>query len=139
MGVRLPHGMALLLALSLAAGCGGTPRRPLAGTVTLDGVPLATGLIQFEPAEGDGLTSGAVITAGRYEIPGGRGLPPGRYRVRISAAEESRVAPATAAPGEIFLPPGKDLIPARYNAASELVVEIGDDGERSQDFDLKSR
>jgi hypothetical protein len=119
------------------AGCGGTDRRPLVGSVTLDNKPLPTGLIQFEPAEGDGRATGAVIAAGRYEIPANLGLPPGRYRVRIQAVEEAAPAPPDAAPGDVFLPPGKDLIPARYNAATELSAEITPSGGSAHDFHLK--
>ena len=138
MRFRVTASCFALAVLVLVGGCGGGDRRPLQGTVTLDGEPLASGLIQFEPFEGDGLTSGAVIEAGRYEIPGRRGLPPGRYRVRIQAMTEAPPPVPGGAPGEVFLPPGKDLIPARYNAASELSVEIVPAGDSRQDFQLKS-
>jgi len=119
--------MALCFALAvpvLVVGCDGTERRPRHGTVTLNGEPLASGLIQYEPAEDDGLASGAAIKAGRYEIPGKGGLYPGRYCVRIQAVKEAPPPFSGGAPGDVFLPPGKDLIPARYNAAPELSVEI---------------
>lgn len=126
-----------ILMLAAAAGCGGMDRRPVFGSITIDSKPLASGMIEFEPPDGDGLSSGAVVTAGSYAIEGKRGLPPGRYVVRIHAAEAAEPRTVTGAPGDIFLPPGRDLIPARYNRSSELFVDVTPGGDGRQE-DRKS-
>lgn len=102
--------MALCFALAvpvLVVGCDGTERRPRHGTVTLNGEPLASGLIQYEPAEDDGLASAAAIEAGRYEISGKGGLYPGRYCVRIQAVKEAPTPVSGGAPATSYCPPAR--------------------------------
>ena len=119
-------GWALTLA-DLLAGCG--PRGPalaeISGTVTLDGQPLARGIVTFEAA---GLRPAtAHILDGRIiEVTTHRpndGVPVGHQRIAVF----SRAEPGPAKPG---LPPprapsaaggfppsmaGPSLLPARYN------------------------
>src|SRR4051794_15882853 len=78
----LPLGMAL-------AGCGGAtdslPREAVSGTVTLDGRPLESASIAFDPEGGNAhpTAAGAVINNGAYSIARSDGPTPGRYRVAI--------------------------------------------------------
>ena len=80
-------GVLFCVAASIATmGCssGEKPsgRLAISGEVQLDGQPLDTGSIQFEPAEKTSkLNAGAVITAGKYQISAENGLPPGKYKV----------------------------------------------------------
>jgi hypothetical protein len=57
-----------LLFVVVVAGCGNSEgRQPISGTITLKGVPLDNGLIEFFPQEGDtGTRGGAAIKDGKY-------------------------------------------------------------------------
>jgi hypothetical protein len=75
------------------AGCGGTKRVPVAGTVTLDGNPLEDVVITFAPDAAKGNTAQiscmSPVKEGRYELQtsgtthaeSGSGAPPGWYKV----------------------------------------------------------
>ena len=123
----------LLLLLGVCVGCGpGNPlgREAISGRITMDGKPLEWGNIRFEPIDGkkDAVGSGDVITDGHYSIAAEKGLPPGKYRVRIFAGTAR--APGEKLPGEEELPmpgvelPGKELIPRKYNSASQITHGI---------------
>lgn len=86
--------VALALSFSVVAGCGeSNPRKAVSGKVTLKGVNLDEGTIDFLPIAGtsaEGLpssTSGAVISQGVYEITADAGLVPGKYKVLISSGD----------------------------------------------------
>jgi hypothetical protein len=121
----------------LVAGCG--PANPqgrmaISGRVTLEGQPLDQGSIQFTALEGDsGIGSGGVIQNGSYSIETEKGLPPGKYRVRIFSGE-SAGAPADEMPGESSEAP-RERIPAQYNTESTLEIEVAP-GKTTFDFNL---
>ena len=76
--------------MSTVAGCGGSGRGPVSGTVTLDDQPLEHGVINFRPVEGFSAPgSGGVVTGGSFEIPAAKGLQPGKYKVTISAFKKT--------------------------------------------------
>src|SRR5262245_59243361 len=77
----------VLAVLLLAAGCGGDPlgRHAISGSVKVDGAPLASGNISFQPTEGQPTSGGAVVSAGKYAVPREGGLVAGKYRVSINA------------------------------------------------------
>lgn len=137
----LLYGLPLLL-LIVTVGCGPTDslnRQAISGTVTLDGQPLENGTIEMVPVDaGEGVASGANITDGSYEIPQEKGLPPGKYTVRISAAAGSPTKTSKAPPGEGDVQPAEERIPARYNAQSELTAEVTDGSPNTFDFELES-
>lgn len=151
--LRFPiRGSAIALtaaALTAAAfsGCAGgsaddLDRQNVYGNVTLDGAPLAKGIISFDPAEGSPgtVSAGGVVTDGSYNIDRAHGLTPGKYRVSIKSAGHDDGIDPTAAPGA---PPprkkaAKDPIPAEYNTQSTLTAEVGS-GATKVDFDLKSK
>lgn len=116
-------------ALAITAGCGASDplgRQAVSGTVTLDGQPLADGVISFQPT-GEGTTSsGAVISAGKYAIARDRGLPQGKYRVVINAVKPGTgmTLPAGKMPGEEVGTPQVELIPAEWNSRSQNFVEV---------------
>jgi hypothetical protein len=151
--------LVVLLAACAAAGCGNAPdgRQRISGTITLKGVPLDEGLIEFIPkAEtGSGVVnsktpdsssvagkeiatrSGALIKDGRYVIPQDKGLLPGTYKVVISSVEGN--APE-ATPG---VPPGptkkgraKDRIPADYNRTTKQIVEVTKEGPNEFNYTI---
>jgi hypothetical protein len=131
--------LALLMILT-ALGCSDDnplDRRAIQGTVTFRGQPLKHGSIQFSPDDMQrGVGSGAVITDGSFEIPEAQGLPPGKYKVVISAAESASAAPSNEAPGA----PGQlavELIPAEWNVDAKHSVEIKSDVDAQVNFDIK--
>lgn len=124
------------VALSLLAGCGSEnklQRQGVSGTVTLDNSPIARGTIRFEPIGENGVASGGTISQGKYEVAAERGLPPGEYIVRISAAGET--GPAEPLPGDSSKL-AEELVPAKYNSASELKVTIKAGEKSPRDFSL---
>lgn len=138
-------------ALLACWGCGDAatdklPRHAVSGSVTLDGKPLDSGMISFDPdsaAQADPVSGGGLVQGGSYSIAQATGLTPGTYRVSIrSGGGGGGAAPATdQAPGA---PPKKaaakkDPIPEQYNAKSTLKAEVKDGSSARFDFDLKSR
>ena len=123
-----PSSVVLLLAV--VAGCG--PSNPLgrqtvSGKVTLDGAPLDQGTIAFSPVSTtEGVSSGMVIKDGEYSIPTVRGLPPGKYLVRINsaAANPNAKSPSVGVapgPGNWM---GTERIAPQYNEQSQIVIEV---------------
>lgn len=131
--------LAVVAVASLALlGCG--PSNPLgresiSGSVTFQGESLANGAIGFDPVEDGGVNSGAPIENGRYEIEAHRGLPPGKYRVRINASQSDAAAVAALPPGAPE-PPGIELIPPQYNVNSDKVIEVTAAGTNTFDFTI---
>jgi hypothetical protein len=132
-------------AVLAAVGCSRSgdelPREPVAGTVTLDGVPLPEGSIQFTPTgkpSGPAVAGGATIQAGRFSIAREDGLVAGEYKVAISSA-----APKEQAPTKGLIRKGTMLaterIPAPYNAKSTLTAEVKKGGSLDLKFDLDSK
>jgi len=106
--------IAVALVVGPTFGCGGTEERltPLYGTISLDGRPLANGLVQFVPEEPASRTSVASVSAGCFTaMTGGRaGVVPGRYRIRVEARAEPVDETDT-------LP--RSLLPERYSDAAQ--------------------
>ncbi|WP_337173175.1 hypothetical protein [Paludisphaera sp.] len=130
------------------SGCGsasgdGLNRKAVSGRVTVDGTPLAKGVIAFEPAEGSsgGVPAGGVVIDGAYSIDATSGPTPGKYKVSIRSAPTVASPAEKAAPGA---PPRRtkgeaDSIPAKYNTASELTAEVAASGATSADFALVTK
>jgi len=129
------------IAVVLSGGCGPSdPRLAISGSVQFAGQPLAAGTIEFAPV-GSGGQAGASINDGRFDIPAARGLPPGDYLVRITAAPVS--LPTAMPPG----PPGPesmkkpaaaaDEIPAKYNSETELTVTVAKKSDNEFEFLLE--
>jgi hypothetical protein len=139
---RIGLGAVLLLVAIVAVGCSrGDPqgRRAITGTVTLDGTPLAKGNIQFQSDQPSGPTTGAVIAAGKFSIPTEKGLPPGKYRVRIFATKPGtgEATPGTM-PGEP-IPPAEEMIPPEYNSQSENFVDVTEKGPNDFKFEVVTK
>lgn len=132
----------------LLAGCGGR-LVPVAGTVTLDGEPVAGAKVTFIPA-GSGIpATGSTDAAGRYELrigTGRTGVPRGRYGVTVSKLKVSTITPvearrgdAAASAGAVETEPTSDglvqviehVVPPRYAdpATSGLEVDVTSAGE----------
>ncbi len=119
-------------------GCGETNelgRLPVTGSVTLKGKPLDQGTIEFAPTGETGVSGGAMIADGDYQIPGDKGLPPGMYTVRISSADETS-GEAEKLPGESDAM-AEERIPAKYNTESKITREVKSNGENKFDFKIE--
>jgi hypothetical protein len=129
-----------LVLFCAALGCGdsGPPRASAGGVVKLDGQAIEEGSITFVPAEGtSGPTSGARITAGKYNIPKADGPLIGRSKVEIRAWRKTgRQIPNPMSAGAL-MDEKVEAFPEHYNSASTLVEEIVA-GHNVLDFDLKS-
>lgn len=129
----------------LLGGCGeddGLPRQEVSGRVTLDGVPLPTGTIQFQPnasIEQVAVAEGTLIEDGQYRLEPEKGLIPGSYRVIILSHDDN--APSEeelpGGGGGVRLPP--ELIPPQYNVNTTLVAEVAADKENVFNYDLESK
>jgi hypothetical protein len=123
--------LALLLAL---AGCSkGPPKGVISGAITLDGNPVKKGAIRFVPIDGNTTTAGGEINDGKYTVS----APVNMFKVSINAVDNSQQAVAAASISDEE-PLAQELIPAKYNVRTELVVEI-QEGENQKDFVLTSR
>lgn len=113
----------------------GQQRHAVLGRVTWQGEPLANGIISFRPCDDQPFAGGAIIQDGAYFIPREKGLTPGGYLVRInaSAADPSLPPPPE---GERDTRPGVELLPRKYNTASELTAEVSSWGRTYVSFDL---
>ena len=78
--------MAFAMLLLALVGCSSDGRMAANGTVTLDGKPLESGMISFQPAPGSvGHSAGGQIKDGEFRLPADHGLKPGKYLVTIQA------------------------------------------------------
>jgi hypothetical protein len=130
--------LVVFTAAALVAGCGGSnhlQRFPVHGVVTLDGRPLTAGTIRFQPQEATiHIESGSAISEGKYQIANEKGLVPGRYQVHISALRETGRTTSTMG---IPTPVLAESLPARYNTASQLSIDLQPDTD-TFDFALES-
>ncbi len=129
--------------LAFVLGCGGDSlgRHAISGAVTVDGAPLQRGNVGFQPVEKTSTTSGgAVVTDGKYSIPRDKGLPTGKYQVRINAAAPGTgsAAAGSAPPGAPEAPP-QELIPPDWNEKSEHTIEVTDKGPNTFNFEVQTK
>ena len=134
--LRFRHALVVALATSLLAGCGSEPKKlRVSGTVKYKGAPLPNGAITFIPDGGAGSMGGATIKDGAFEMPAATGLLAGKYKVAVSQPDPKGAAPDGDAPGASR--DAKELIPAKYNAQTELGAEVKPEGPNEFPFDLK--
>jgi hypothetical protein len=143
-------------------GCGGPDyegeeRAAVSGSVTLDGNAVTYGVITFSPA-GEGRTASGPIQDGKYAIDELNGPNLGPYKVQIlgyekapegigadggeGSEEEPVIGEEGAGEDEEEQVEGSDdvgdqIVPPKYNTATELEVEITS-GENTHDFPLTS-
>lgn len=126
---------------SLLTGCGGSGGGPVlskvAGTIKLDGKPLANAVVTFEPVGGGRPASGYTDESGRYNLEFNEGQPGaavGRHLVRISTWREGY-------DNGSYHPPVPEQAPSRYNAKAEENPEMRREVAASSntiDFELNS-
>ena len=130
-----------LAAQALVVGCGADNplgRKAIYGAVTLDGSPVATGSIDFQPMQ-QGVSSGAVIADGKYSIKAEQGLPKGKYRVAIYATTPGAGTLASGAmPGD-DVPPAVELVPPEWNSKSEHTIDVTDQSSQEFSFNIVTK
>ncbi len=132
---------ALWLASGLIAGCSSSQNEgEVSGAVLVDGKPPAAGSsITFIPTDGASPTAGAVIENGTYRAM----VPVGVVKVEIRAPRPARQqGQAVAKQGPGAEGPGgggiiEESLPAKYNDASELTLEVKP-GKNPKDWNLES-
>jgi hypothetical protein len=120
-------------------------RQPLAGRVLFEGKPLAHGTIMFFPEdpptkEHESVMSGSVIRNGRFSIPSAKGLLPGKYKISVSSqkkAEQEKESGGKSSPGRAE-PAAIEEIPERFNAKTELEIEIKEERIKELRIDLET-
>lgn len=123
----------LVLTFSLAsAGCGpgGPVTHPVSGNVTFDRQPVPDGDIVFTDPANTAAPGMGKIKDGKYTA----NITPGKKRVEIRASKMMPLPDGkVGAMGEKEMP--QDYIPAKYNSASELEMEVTA-GTNTKDFTL---
>jgi len=128
-----------LIAAVALAGCSNPQnRQEVTGEVRLKGVPVADGVIQFEPLDGQPTGDSAHIANGTYRIPTAQGLAPGKYKVSIYAGDgRSGAGDASPDSPHAGTKPGQERIPPEYNTKSNVVKEVTAGGPNKFDFDIQ--
>jgi hypothetical protein len=128
--------------LGLLWGCGPDnplERKAISGTVTLNAAPLEQGSISFEPQQKGGVSSGAVIAKGYYQIEAVKGLPVGDYLVRIHSSKGGDAPASDAPPGPTTKRSAPEVVPPEYNTNSRQVVKVTADGPNNFSFDIRTK
>lgn len=127
-GYLLPATLLLLIGVG---GCNDPNFGLVSGAVTIDGEPAKDGSIAFFPLDGKASTAGGVIADGNYSAK----VPVGTLRVEIRVAKVVGEKKLYDAPNSPIQPLLAELLPARYNDASELQIEVAA-GSNEHDFEL---
>jgi hypothetical protein len=120
--------------LSLLVGCGGasTPKTvDVKGKVSLDGAPMPSGQVSFDPVDG---TPPATINVTGGSFAGKASA--GKRTVRISSYKkmpQKATGPGAEAESE------QNIIPAKYNSESTQTVEVKDPGPNEFEFKVTSK
>lgn len=136
--------LATILSLT-GVGCGnsgdGFQRVPIKGKVTVDGQPLAAGVIRFLPDTSvAGRNSEAIVTNGEYALDEFTGPIAGKHRVEIEATyhiayridDEAAYARHVQTQGAMLANP----IPPQFNRQSQLTTDIPTAGSDNLNFNL---
>jgi hypothetical protein len=125
-----------ILPLAMFAGCGssGPNLATVSGRVTLDGDPVSSAMVMFQPDASGSPSYGATDQDGRYELGykrGQQGAMIGRHTVRIEA--EKVIAGPNGEPMKRPKP-----VPSRYSTTSELKREVKP-GQNVINFELTTK
>jgi hypothetical protein len=139
------HWILFAAALAFAPGCSSQKFAPVSGKVTLNGKPLANATVAFNPIPPEGSIESGPTAVGTTDQNGEfklrvslkqSGAQVGKHRVAISAmsTQPGGESDAPVAPGSA----PRNIVPARYNAKTELTCEVPAGGTDQANFDLKS-
>ena len=144
-GFSLRTLFSLWLLLGVFSGCGGNNgpvKVPVAGVVSLDGTPVPNGQIVFSDAAGIEQACAGEIVDGKFSFESTLG----KKKVSISSMQE--VAGKQGQYGGIQGDPVsaenpameyQEVIPAKYNADTELTAEVEEEGVNEFPFSLHSK
>jgi hypothetical protein len=124
------------IAFMCASGCGG-PTFDVEGTVEMDGKPVDSGAISFEPADGKGRDFGGVITDGKFKFVTPPGVDAGKKIVRITGMQKTGKKISAFASGDAMVDEAIPF-PKRYNETSELSANLEAGKVNRFDFKMKS-
>jgi hypothetical protein len=125
-----------LLTLGFMFGCSSdTKHGTVTGKVSLDGQPIKSGNIRFDPADGRTATADAMIADGKFSAT----VPPGEKRVSISAQKVVGKKRVYETPDSPTVDLTEEMLPKRYNVQSELKVTVNLGNQELPAFDLKSK
>jgi len=130
--------IAFLAVLVGVCGCSrakGPVTITVAGKVALDGTPVAQGDILFEPQDGKGAATSAVIKSGRFSAH----VEPGPKIVRIHAPKLlGKVKAYPNDPDSSMIEQVEEQAPPQYNAKSTLQRDLRT-AANDIDFELSTR
>ncbi len=106
-------------------------RLPVSGTVSFRGRPLPFGTIEFQSSKAVG---GGKIDEGQYDIPAEHGLPPGVYRVSISAIRSPLVKAGP--PGPDAKDAGEEMLPPEFNVKGDRTIEVRRGADNTFHFEI---
>jgi len=123
-----------LIAAVLLAGCSSNPSAPTAdvtGTVELDGAPLSSGKVVFDPGGGS-VPASLDISGGNFS---GK-VSVGKKTVRISSFKQGTQKATGPGAEQAGL---ENIIPAKYNIESKETVEVTAAGPNQFKFKVTSK
>jgi hypothetical protein len=113
-------------------GCGDA-KQIVNGTVTLDGEPVADGVVTFVKSEGELVREGAIIKDGHFQTH----VLPGKYKLELNGRKivgKRKEIGFSGAEEELEIT--EELFPERFNTQTELNQEIKS-GAKTIKLDLK--
>ncbi len=134
--MRVSKRVCLWLTLTACVGCGdGLNRVPIEGMLTAKGEPLGNAVVVFTPQSGtpgEGAI-GQSNAEGKFTVISSRqddsGVPPGKYKVRVSRMVDGKGAPLPQDATQADYPDARESIPAPFSTSnSPIEVTIDDKG-----------
>jgi len=123
--------------MGFLVGCGQSPTGPklekVTGKVTFKGEPVKEGDISVIPIGPGGSSAGGKIVDGQFQLE----VTAGKKKVEITAMRDVPGKFREDNPGE-KMQVREQFIPAKYNAKSELELEVKSDASNEKTFDLSS-
>jgi hypothetical protein len=120
----------VILCLVVTASCG-SAEREVRGTVTVDGAPLETGTIHFQPNQnGEVEGSGAAVNGGQFKLA--ENLLPGSYKVAVEGFKKT---------GRVVNDPQRGKVEETTQLAFQqmpMQVEVTAENSENMQIDLKT-
>jgi len=137
---RSKLSLTAIACIFLSAGCGsddGPSGQPVAGKVSLDGVPIENGKIVLSHVDGRSAASGE-IRNGEFRLRSSDGAIPGKYRVSIHSEKKTgKTIPHPDVYGS-KIEEVVEAVPTDFNVNTKLEAEIKADTDNALDFALTS-